>query len=77
MNEREWLTGQGVAPMLDFLRRLRGGASQRKLRLFACACCRRTWHLLTDERSRVAVGGDHGERVRGCWALDMILSKDL
>jgi hypothetical protein len=38
--------------MLKFLR---GRASDRKLRLFACACCRRIWHFLADKPYRHAV----------------------
>jgi hypothetical protein len=38
--------------MLEFLH---GRASDRQLRLFACACCRRLWDVLTDQAGRDAV----------------------
>lgn len=47
-----WAECRDPALMLD---RLSGGVSDRKLRLFAVACCRRVSHLCTDHRSRSAV----------------------
>jgi hypothetical protein len=52
MTEAEWLECTDPTPMLEFLRRK---ASDRKLRLFAVACCRRGRHLMTDTRNRRAV----------------------
>jgi hypothetical protein len=46
MTEREWLEGTDPAPMFELID---GRAGTRKLRLFACACCRHLWPLLPDE----------------------------
>lgn len=54
MDEQEWLSSKDPQAMLAFLRDS-GKANERKLRLFACACCRNIWPLVTDQRSRKAV----------------------
>ena len=52
MTEREWLACTDPNRMLKFLRRK---ASDRKLRLFACGCCRQFWNDLTLQPVRRAV----------------------
>jgi hypothetical protein len=69
VTESEWLASENPARMLRWLTGTPGFGpanatgllappsppSDRKLRLWACACCRQGWHLLTDPRSRRAV----------------------
>jgi hypothetical protein len=52
MTKAEWMACNDPRAMLDFLR---GKVSDRKMRLFAVACCRRVWKLVADRRSRLAV----------------------
>src|SRR5947209_7031106 len=52
MTEAEWLVCTDPQPILDFLR---GKTSERKLRLFACACCHRLRSLMSDKYSRKAL----------------------
>ncbi len=52
MIEADWLACTDPTVMVYYLR---GRASDRKLRLFACAYCRLQWDLLADKRSRKAI----------------------
>jgi hypothetical protein len=52
MTEAEWLASAEPKPMLEVVR---GKVSERKLRLFALACCARIDALITDPRSRAAL----------------------
>jgi hypothetical protein len=49
MTEAEWLACEDPRPMLFDL------ADKRKLRLFACAACRRIWELMPDDACREAI----------------------
>jgi hypothetical protein len=63
MTEAEWLACADPGEMPCFLEqklktppnRKWPKLTERKQRLFACACCRRIWHRLVDERSRRVV----------------------
>jgi pSer/pThr/pTyr-binding forkhead associated (FHA) protein len=77
MTEAEWLTSADPEAMLACLG---SRISDRKLRLFACACCRRIWHLIPHARARATVeaaeryadGLDFGKELHdvatGSWA---------
>jgi hypothetical protein len=62
VTEAEWLASDDPGRMLAWYtaRHVRSGgggplASDRKLRLFACACCREAWDRISDRRIRAAV----------------------
>jgi hypothetical protein len=72
MTEPEWLSCADPTLMLKFLQ---GKVSDRKLRLFGCACCRGICHLLTDKRSRLAI--DVAERFGDGEVSTKVLDKAL
>lgn len=54
MTETQWHQCSDPDQLL-WHRPLKDRLSERKLRLFACSCCRRIWDRVTDERSRNVV----------------------
>jgi hypothetical protein len=54
MTEAGWQACADPRPMLEYLMCI-GRESDRKLRLFAVACCRRIWALMSQEKSRWAI----------------------
>jgi hypothetical protein len=79
MTEAEWKACINPKPML---RALQGKVSERKLRLFAWACCRHVWPLLTHDASRRAVEvlglyadglADHGQLAAAAQAAHDLL----
>lgn len=71
MTETEWLACEDLVPMLEFLR---GKVSDRKLRLFAVACCRRIWQLLENESSQqtVQTAEQYADRMVGQEQLETV-----
>jgi hypothetical protein len=52
MNEAEW---NNCTKPIAMLQSIQGTLSDRKLRLFTCACLRRVWHLLPDDSCREVI----------------------
>jgi hypothetical protein len=87
VTEAEWLACDDLVPMLKYLfgpatiRNEHGDewnvylekrTSDRKLRLFAVACCFRIWQLISDERCRraVVVGEQDADGEAETWELE-------
>jgi len=90
MTEAGWLGGEDpwelVAHLAPWSEAGSGRAGDRKLRLWACACVRRVWHLVTVPASRAAVelaerfadGLATGRELKAAWkAADAVVKKML
>ncbi len=64
MDENQWLTATDPQPLLEYLQAC-GPVSERKLRLWSCACVRRVWDGIENAASRraVAVAEQYAEGV--------------
>src|SRR5262245_49453770 len=85
LTEQDWLASDDPVPMLAALTQASKDGwgrpsfplvSDRKLRLFACACSRQVWHLLTDDRSRLAVETAERYADNLATARDMTLARN-
>jgi hypothetical protein len=71
MTESEWMGCTAPGPLLAHLE---GTASNRKLRLFACACCRSIWNLLdTSCRTAIEVAECYADGLASYQELDAAL----
>lgn len=52
MKEADWLNSTDRTKLLEYMT---GRTSDRKFRLFGCACCRRIWHLLSEPCRKAVV----------------------
>jgi hypothetical protein len=69
VTEDQWNECTDPTPILEFLRNS-GRFSGRKLRLFACACCRSLWHLLSKEyRHAVEIAEQFADLLAGASEL--------
>jgi hypothetical protein len=81
MTETEWLGGSEVFWLLES-DLISASVTDRHYRLFAAACCRRIWHLMSDPRARRAVealerfADDPSAEVEREGALNALLSDE-
>ena len=70
MIEADWDICTDPTAMLECVR-ISGKTGDHKLRLFAGACCRLIWHLMSEERARMAV------QVAECYADGLPTGHDI